>query len=219
MTGWFHEWYERDCSLTHYTRTLELTQRLQSPPGSAVGPGRPARRLGAAGSTTNRRPDLERGPSRASVHTEAWARRTARAPARRHATAARCRLAAIKNSFQRSVQWSPAMHREQPVGGLRGGSARRAGGGCSTCLVDGATWRGRASTATMVPKDCSHWSRPRAAHLPAHQRSRWMDGASHVWGKDPVRARGRSARARLQWQAQARWPCHSSLRSGGRLSA
>ena len=37
-------------------------------------------------------------------------------------------MAAIKNSFQRSVQWSPAMHREQPVGGLRGGSARRASG-------------------------------------------------------------------------------------------
>ena len=117
-----------ECSLTHYTRTLELTQRLQSPPGSEVGPGGPARRLGAAGSTTNRRPDLERGPSRASVHTEAWAQRTARAPACRHATAARCRLAAIKNSFQRSFQWSPAMHREQPVGGLRGGSARRASG-------------------------------------------------------------------------------------------
>jgi hypothetical protein len=93
-----------------------------------MGPGGPARQRGSAGSTTNRRPDLERGPSRASVHTEAWARRTARAPARRHATAARCRLAAMKNSFQRSVQWSPAMHREQPVGGLRGGSARRASG-------------------------------------------------------------------------------------------
>ena len=91
-------------------------------------PRGPARRLWSSGSTTHRRPDLERGPSRASVHTEAWARRTARAPARRHATAARCRLAAMKNSFQRSVQWSPAMHREQPVGGLRGGSARRASG-------------------------------------------------------------------------------------------
>ena len=113
---------------THYTRTLELVQGLQSPPSSAVGPGGPARQRGSAGSTTNRRPDLERRPSRASVHTEAWARRTARAPAHRHATAARCHLAAIKNSFQRSVQWSPAMHREQPVGGLRGGSARRASG-------------------------------------------------------------------------------------------
>ena len=39
-----------------------------------------------------------------------------------------------------------------------------------------------ASTTTMVPKDLSHWSRPRAAHLPAHQRSRWMDGAAHVCG-------------------------------------
>ena len=67
-------------------------------------------------------------PSRASAHSEAWAWRAARAPARRHAAPMRCRLAAIKNSFQRSVQWSPAMHREQPVGGLRGGSARRASG-------------------------------------------------------------------------------------------
>ena len=65
-------------------------------------------------------------PSRASAHSEAWAWRAARAPARRHAAAKRCRLAAIKNSFQRSAQWSPAMHREQPAGGLRGGSARRA---------------------------------------------------------------------------------------------
>ena len=111
---------------THYAPTLELTQELQSPPSSVVGPCGPARRRKSAGSTTNRRPDLERGPSRASVHTEAWARRAARAPARRHAAAKRCRLAAIKNSFQRSAQWSPAMHREQPAGGLRGGSARRA---------------------------------------------------------------------------------------------
>ena len=75
----------------------------------------------SAGSTTNRRPDLGCGPSRASAHYEAWAWRAAQAPARRHAAAERGCLAAIKNSFQRSVQWSPAMHREQPVGRLRGG--------------------------------------------------------------------------------------------------
>ena len=33
-----------------------------------------------------------------------------------------------KNSFQRSARWSPAMHTQQPVGGLRGGCARRASG-------------------------------------------------------------------------------------------
>ena len=113
--GWFREWLASECSLTHYTRTLELTQRLQSPPGSAVGPGRPARRLGAAGSTTNRRPDLERGPSRASVHTEAWAQRTARAPACCHGTAACCRLAAIESSFHRGSRQPPATHGVQPV--------------------------------------------------------------------------------------------------------
>ena len=197
---------------THYAPTLELTQELQSPPSSVVGPCGPARRRKSAGSTTNRRPDLERGPSRASVHTEAWARRTARAPAHRHATAARCRLAAIKNSFQRSVQWSPAMHREQPVGGLRGGSARRAGGGCSTCLVDGATWRARASTATMVPKDCSRSGRRRAAHLPAHQRGRGMDGVPHDEGSDPARGRGHTVALMLRPHARVSWACGRHLR-------
>ena len=193
--GWFHEWCDRDSSLTHYTPTLELTQGLQSPPSSAVGPGEPARQRGSVSSTTNRRPDLERGPSRASVHTEAWAQRTARAPACRHATAARCRLAAIKNSFQRSVQWSPAIHREQPVGRLRGGCARRACGVSCTLFVDGASWRAMASTRVMVPKDCNRSGRWRAAHLPAHQRGRWMDGALQVRGKPPARERGRSVAA------------------------
>ena len=111
------------------------------------------------------------------------------------------------------------MHGVQPVLRLHCAREACAGGGCTTCLVDGATWRAMASTATMVPKDCSLWSPPRAAHLPAHQRGRWMDGAAQVRGTDPARARGRRARARLQWHAQARWPRHSSLRSGGRLSA
>ena len=91
-------------------------------------PGGPARRLWSSGSTTHRRPDLVRGPSRASAHTEAWAWRAARASPRHHAAAACCRLAATKNSFQRSARWSPAMHTQQPVGGLRGGCARRASG-------------------------------------------------------------------------------------------
>ena len=177
-----------------------------------MGPGGPARQRGSAGSTTNRRPDLERGPSRASVHTEAWARRTARAPVRRHATAARCRLAAMKNSFQRSVQWSPAMHREQPVGGLRGGSARWARGVSTTCFVDRASWRGMASTYMMVPKDCSRSGRRRAAHLPAHQRARGMDGASHVWGTDPARGRGRTVALMLWPHARVSWACGRHLR-------
>ena len=160
-----------------------------------MGPGGPARQRGSAGSTTNRRPDLERGPSRASVHTEAWARRTARAPARRHATAARCRLAAMKNSFQRSVQWSPAIHREQPVGRLRGGCARRATGVSNTWFVDQASWRGMASTSMMVPNDSSRSGRRRAANLPAHQRCRRMDSTSHVWGPSHRRA-----------QQLQRWP-------------
>ena len=48
---------------SHYTRTLELIQGLQSPPSSALGPGGPVRQRWSAGSTTNRRPDLVRGPS------------------------------------------------------------------------------------------------------------------------------------------------------------
>ena len=158
-----------------------------------MGPGGPARQRWSAGSTTNRRPDLERGPSWASVqHTEAWARRTARAPAHRHATAARCRLAAIKNSFQRSVQWSPAIHREQPVGRLRGGCARRATGVSNTWFVDQASWRGMASTSMMVPNDSSRSGRRRAANLPAHQRCRRMDSTSHDEGSPPARGRGRT---------------------------
>ena len=58
-------------SLTYYTRTLEHIQGLQSPPSSAVGPGRPARQPGTTVSTTNRRPDLGRGPlMRAGVARE-----------------------------------------------------------------------------------------------------------------------------------------------------
>ena len=96
-------------------------------------------------------------------------------------------MAAIKNSFQRSVQWSPAIHREQPVGRLRGGCARRACGVSCTWFVDGASWRGMASTRVMVPKDCNRSGRWRAAHLPAHQRCRWMDSVSHDEGKPPAR--------------------------------
>ena len=61
--GWFHEWCDRDSSLTHYTRTLAHIQGLHSPPSSAVGPGGPLGQRWSAGSTTNRRPDLVRGPS------------------------------------------------------------------------------------------------------------------------------------------------------------
>ena len=156
-----------------------------------MGPGGPARQRGSAGSTTNRRPDLERGPSRASVHTEAWARRTARAPARRHATAARCRLAAMKNSFQRSVQWSPAMHREQPVGGLRGGSVRRASGvgkhlfrrrgeleGHGEHLHDGAKG--------LQPLGPSAGRAP--ASTPTRSRDTMVDGAAQVRGSSQPRA-------------------------------
>ena len=117
-----------------------------------MGPGGPSRQRGSAASTTNRRPDLGCGPSRASAQTEAWAWQAARAPARRRAAARCCCLAAIKNSFQRSVQWSPAIHREQPVGRLRGGCARRACGVSCTWFVDGASWRGMASTRVIVPR-------------------------------------------------------------------
>ena len=58
----------------------------------------------------------------------------------------------------------------------------------STCFVDGASWRGMASTYMMVPKDCSRSGRRRAAHLPAYQRARGMDGAAHVEGPSHGRA-------------------------------
>ena len=172
-----------------------------------MGPGRPARQRWSASSTTNRRPDLGCGPSRASAHYEAWAWRAGRAPQSCHATAKLCRLADIKNSFQRSVQWSPAIHREQPVGRLRGGCARRACGVSCTLFVDGASWRamGMASTRVMVPKDCNHSGRWRAAHLPAHQRGRWMDGALQVRG--PL-SRARAAPPAL---ADANHLCSSML--------
>ena len=58
----------------------------------------------------------------------------------------------------------------------------------STYFVDGASWRGMASTYMMVPKDCSRSGRRRAAHLPAHQRARGMDGAAQVRGPSHRRA-------------------------------
>ena len=119
----------------------------------------------------------------------------ARAPACCHDTAACCRLAAIESSFHRRSRQPPATHGVQPVVRLRCGQEARAGGGCTTCLVDGATWRAMASTRVMVPKDCNHSGRWRAAHLPAHQRGRWMDGALQVRGPSHGRA--------LQLQ---RWP-------------
>jgi len=64
-----------------------------------------------------------------------------------------------------------------------------------TWFVDGASWRGMASTRVMVPKDCNRSGRWRAAHLPAHQRGRWMDGT--------LQARGPSHGHALQLQ---RWP-------------
>ena len=64
----------------------------------------------------------------------------------------------------------------------------------STWFVDGASWRGMASTSMMVPKDCNRSGRRRAAHLPAHQRARGMDGAAHVEGP----SHGRALPAHLQ---------------------
>ena len=160
-----------------------------------MGPSGPARQLGSAGSTTCCRPSLERGPPSHRRSPAVAAGLTARAPACSHEVAARCHLTAIESSFHRCARQPPATHGVQPVVRLRCGQEARAGGGCTTCLVDGATWRAMASTATMVPKDCSLWSPPRAAHLPAHQRGRWMDGAAHVWGP--------SHRRRQQLQ---RWP-------------
>ena len=62
------------------------------------------RRRRAAGSTICRGPDLERGPVRAQAHTAVAPQSAARAPARRHAAAARCRLAAIESMFPGSVR-------------------------------------------------------------------------------------------------------------------
>ena len=104
----------------------------------------------------------------------------AQAPACCHDTAACCRLAAIESSFHCRSRQPPATHGVQPVVRLRCGQEAHAGGGCSTCLVDGADWRGMASTATMMPKDLSHWSPPCAPHLPTHQRGRWAAGARRL---------------------------------------
>ena len=156
------------------------------PPWLGAGCGRTGQAigvsLGSAGSTTCCRPSLGHGPSshrRSPAVAAGW---TARAPACCHEVAARCHLTAIDSSFHRRARQPPATHGVQPVVRLRCGQEAHAGGGCSTCLVDGADWRGMASTTTIVPKDLGHWSPPCAPHLPTHQRSRWMDGASHVWG-------------------------------------
>ena len=36
LYGWFHEHLSCECSLTHYTLTLEVSQRLKLVPSSAV---------------------------------------------------------------------------------------------------------------------------------------------------------------------------------------
>ena len=131
-------------------------------------------------------------PRRSPAVAAGW---TARAPACLHEVAAGCHLTAIESSFHRRSRQPPATHRVQPVVRLRCGQEAHAGGGCGTCLVDVADWRGMASTATMVPKDCSRSGRRRAAHLPAHQRCRRMDSTSHVWGPSHRRA-----------QQLQRWP-------------
>ena len=176
----------------HYTRTLDLTQGLQSPPGSAVGPSGPARQLRSAGSTTCCRPSLGRGPPshRCAHSAPPW--RTARAPACRHEAAARSRLTAIESSFPGCARQPPATHGVQPDVRLRCGREAQASGSSSTWVVDQTTWSVTASTARMVPKDCSHWGRQWTAHLPAHQRGRGMDVALQVWGTDPARGRGRT---------------------------
>ena len=83
-----------------------------------------------------------------------------------------------------------------------------------TLFVDGASWRAMASTRVMVPKDCNRSGRWRAAHLPAHQRGRWMDGALQVWGSDPGRGRGRSAAPSCRRHAPACRPCRRRKKVG-----
>ena len=82
----------------------------------------------------------------------------------------------------------------------------------STYFVDGASWRGMASTYMMVPKDCSRSGRRRAAHLPAHQRARGMDGAAQVRGPSHRRAQQLQRCSMRFICAPACWPQMSRSR-------
>ena len=59
--GWFHEWLACERSLTHYTLTLEDSQRLRRVPSSAVDVCGSATSPWAAGSTFGRPTDFGRG--------------------------------------------------------------------------------------------------------------------------------------------------------------
>ena len=63
-----------------------------------------------------------------------------------------------------------------------------------------------------LPEDCSHWGHQRAAHLPAHQRSRGMDGVPHDEGSDPARGRGTTVALMLRPHARVSWACGRHLR-------
>ena len=73
----------------------------------------------------------------------------------------------------------------------------------STCFVDGASWRGMASTSMMVPKDCNRSGRRRAAHLPAHQRARGMDNPLRSWDTSGA-ITARRKPARKPWAAHGK---------------
>ena len=59
--GWFHDWLRCERSLTHYTLTLEDSQRLRRVPSSAVDLCGSATSPWAAGSTFGRATDFGRG--------------------------------------------------------------------------------------------------------------------------------------------------------------
>ena len=173
--GWFHEHLRCERSLTHYTLTLEDSQRLRRVPSSALDLCGSATSPWAAGSTFQRATNLGRGAHQQRCGTVVGTGCTGRAPARPHATAKQSRLAATERWSISSAQRPPAAHGEQVAVRLRCVRAGRAVSGSGAWSVVAVAPSSMASTARMGLKPASHGSHHWPPEVLILQRRRWMD--------------------------------------------
>ena len=179
--GWFHEHLPCERSLTHYTLTLEDSQRLRRVPSSAVDVCGSATSPWAAGSTFGRPTDLGRGALQQRRSTVVGTGCTGRAPACPHATAKQSRVASTERWSISSAQRPPAAHGEQVAVRLRCVRAGRAVSGSGAWSVVAVPPSSMASTARVGLKPASHGSHHWPPQVLILQRRRWMDAAAHAW--------------------------------------
>ena len=188
VSGWFHEHLRCERSLTHYTLTLEDSQRLRRVPSSAVDVCGSATSPWAAGSTFQRATNLGRGAHQQRCGTVVGTGCTGRAPARPHATAKQSRLAATERWSISSAQRPPAAHGEQVAVRLCCVRAGRAVSGSGAWSVVAVAPSSMASTARMGLKPASHGSHHWPPEVLILQRRRWMDAAAQARGPSHGRA-------------------------------